>query len=57
MDEKRRDSRFRGNQKLWCESQDLTSETVTRDMSRGGMAITVEKPSEVGTEEKNKKNN
>lgn len=56
MVEKRRDPRFKSDQKLWCEGQDLNSEAVARDMSRGGMAKRVEKPSEIGTEDENKKN-
>jgi hypothetical protein len=56
MDEKRRDPRFKSDQKLWCEGQDLNSEAVACDIGRAGMAIRVEKPSEVGTEDKNKKN-
>jgi hypothetical protein len=56
MDEKRRDPRLESDQKLWCEVQDLNFEAVARDMSRGVMAITVEKPSEVSTEDKNKEN-
>jgi hypothetical protein len=56
MDEKRRDPRFKSDQKLWCKGQDLKSEAVTHNMSSGGIAITVEKPSEVGTEDKHNNN-
>ena len=56
MDDKRRDPRFESDQKQGCEGRDLNSETLARDMSRGAMAITVEKPSEVSAEDKNKKN-
>lgn len=57
MDEKRRDPRFKSDQKLWYEGQYFESEAVTRAMGRGGIAIKIERPSEVGTEGKNKKNN
>jgi hypothetical protein len=50
MDEKRRDPRFKSDQKLWCEGQDVKAEAVARDMSRGGMAITAEKASEIGSQ-------
>ena len=50
MDEKRRDPRFKSDQKLWCEGQDVKEEAVARDMSRGGMAITAEKASEIGSQ-------
>ena len=56
MDEKRRDPRFKSDQKLWCKGQDHNSEAVTHNMSSGGIAITVEKPSEVGTEDKHSNN-
>jgi hypothetical protein len=52
MDEKRRDPRFKSDQKLWCEGQDLEAEAVARDMSRGGMAIMTDKASEIGSQVK-----
>lgn len=50
MDEKRRDPRFKSDQKLWCEGQEVKAEAVARDMSRGGMAIMAEKASEIGSQ-------
>jgi len=49
MDEKRRDPRFKSDQKLWCEGQDAKVEATARDMSRGGMAIVTDKESEIGS--------
>ena len=52
MDEKRRDPRFKSDQKLWCEGQDVKSEAVARDVSRGGIAIVTDRVSEVGSQMK-----
>jgi c-di-GMP-binding flagellar brake protein YcgR len=49
MNEKRRDPRFKSDQKLWCEGQEVKAEATARDMSRGGMAIVTDKASEIGS--------
>jgi hypothetical protein len=49
MNEKRRDPRFKSDQKLWCEGQEVKAEAVARDMSRGGMAIIADQASGIGS--------
>jgi hypothetical protein len=49
MNEKRREKRFKTQQKLWCEGQELSISAETRDISRSGMALITGEGAEVGS--------
>jgi hypothetical protein len=49
MNEKRREKRFRTEQKVWCEGQDSRLPAEARDISRNGMALVTGEAAEVGS--------
>lgn len=49
MDEKRREQRFKSQQKVWCEGQDVKLAAQASDISMGGMALETGEPAEVGS--------
>jgi hypothetical protein len=49
MDEKRREKRFRTQQKVWCEGQDQRLAGESRDISRNGMALVTGEAAAVGS--------